>query len=92
MYLKSLNFRFTALFSGILILCSLLLFVFTYLFLSTSLRRDQYAAMQSRLLEFWAIYQAGKIELVRKELTLERLLSEERLFMLRIAGSENNTL
>jgi heavy metal sensor kinase len=92
MSLRSLNVRFTALFSGTFILGSLLLSLTTYFFLAGSLQRDEYAEIRSRLLEFWAIYQTGKIELVRKELTVERLITEQRLFMLRIAGRGNNTL
>lgn len=92
MSLKSLNFRFAALFAGIFIVGSLLLSLITYAFLVNSLRRDDYAEIQSRLLEFWAIYQTGRIELVRKELTLERMVMEERIYMLRIAGGRNNTL
>jgi heavy metal sensor kinase len=89
---RSLSRRFTALFTGIFVAGSLLLAVTTYAFLANSLRRDDSVEMRSRLLEFWAIYQTGKIELIRKELTLERLVMEERLFMLRIAGRNNNTL
>jgi signal transduction histidine kinase len=92
MFSRSLSFRFTALFSGFFAVGSALLFLFTYLFLSGSLHRDDAAAIRSKLLEFWAVYQTGKIELVRRELNLERLITEERLFMLRIAGRRNNTL
>jgi signal transduction histidine kinase len=92
MSLKSLNFRFTALFAGVFVLGSVLLAVTTYAFLANSLRHDDYAEIRSRLLEFWAIYQTGRIELVRKELTLERMVVEDRIYMLRIAGRGNNTL
>jgi len=89
---KSLSFRFTALFAGIFIAGSLLLAVTTYAFLANSFHRDDYEEIHSRLLEFWAIYETGKIELIRKDLTLERLVMEDRLYMLRIAGRRNNTL
>jgi len=92
MSLKSLSYRFTALFAGIFIAGSLLLATTTYAFLANSFRHDDYEELHSRLLEFWAVYQTGKIELIRKEMTLERLASEERLYMLRIAGRRNNTL
>ena len=89
---RSLSRRFTVLFTGLFVAGSLFLAITTYAFLANSLRRDDWAEIRSRLLEFWAIYQTGKIELIRKELTLERLVMEERLFMLRIAGRNNNTL
>jgi heavy metal sensor kinase len=92
MSLKSLNIRLTGIFAGIFIVGALLLSLTTYAFLANSLRKDDYAEIRSRLLEFWAIYQTGKIELVRQELSLERLVMEERLYMLRIAGGRNNTL
>jgi heavy metal sensor kinase len=92
MFSKSLSFRFTALFSGFFALGSALLFLFTYLFLAGSLHREDIADMRSKLLEFWAVYQTGRTELVRRELSLERMVTEERPFMLRIAGRRNNTL
>jgi hypothetical protein len=78
--------------AGIFVVGSLLLAVATCAFLANSICRDEYAEIRSRLLEFWAIYQTGKIELIRKSLTLERLVMEERLYMLRIASRGNNTL
>ena len=89
---RSLSFRLAALFAGLFIAGSLLLAAATYAFLANSLRRDDSAEIRSRLLEFWAIYQTGRLDLVRRELTLERLVMEERLYMLRIAGRSNNTL
>ena len=89
---KSLSFRLTIIFAAVFVAGSLLLAAATYALLANSLRRDDSAEIRSRLLEFWAIYQTGKLELIRKELTLERLVMEERLYMLRIAGRSNNTL
>jgi heavy metal sensor kinase len=90
---KSLSFRLTTLFAAVFLAGSLLLALATYALLANSLRRDDSAELRSRLLEFWAIYQTGKLELIRKELTLERLVMAERLYMLRIAnGRSNNTL
>jgi heavy metal sensor kinase len=92
MFSKSLSFRFTILFSGSFAVGSALLFLFTYLFLAGSLHREDVADMRSKLLEFWAVYQTGRTELVRRELSMERMVTEERPFMLRIAGRRNNTL
>ncbi len=92
MFLRRLNLRITALFSALFIGGSLILFAVTYLLLYSSIRRDEFGEIQSRLLEFWAIYQTGSLELLRSEVSVERFLSDERLYMVRIAGRSNNTL
>lgn len=89
---KSLNLRFTAVFTGIFILGAILLSTATYVILENSMRRDDYSEARSRLLEFWATYRTGGLNLVRSELSFERMVMEDRLYMVRIAGAGNNTL
>jgi len=92
MFSKRLDLRLAAVFSGIFLGGTLLLFAGTYLLLYTSLRLDEYKQIRSRLLEFWAQYQAGGLEALRTEVLIEKSLEYHRPFLLRVAGPHNNTL
>jgi len=67
MFSKSLNLRLAAVFSGIFLAGTLLLFAGTYLLLYSSVRREHIQMVQSRLLEFWAMYQTGGIAALKAE-------------------------
>ncbi len=92
MYLRSFRFRITLLFTIIFLLCSLILYVASYFIISSSIISEEYAFLESKLLEYWAIYQTGSLDLLIKEISLQRFLKEEKLYMVRIAGRYNNTL
>lgn len=89
---KSLNLRFTAVFTGIFIIGAILLSVITYAVLDNSMRRDDYSQANAKLLEFWAIYRTGGLGLLRNELSLEKMVLEDNLYMLRVASKYNSTL
>jgi signal transduction histidine kinase len=91
MFLRSFKFRITLVFTAIFISCSAVLFVTAYLVTGTSLANEERALLRSRLLEFWAVYQTGRVDLVRTELTLERVYRDERAFSLRITDPFNGT-
>jgi len=91
MFLKSLKFRLTALYSTLVILSSLTLFGIAYTLLYSSLRAEGESARQSALLGFWALYQNGGLEKVRQEMAMERSL-QPRPTLIRVAGKLNNTL
>jgi signal transduction histidine kinase len=92
MYLKHLNLRLAAVFSGIFLASTLLLFAGTYLLLYSSVRREQTRQVQARLLEFWAMYQTGGIEALKAEVVAEKNQESRRPFLLRVAGRVNTTL
>jgi signal transduction histidine kinase len=89
---KRLDLRLAAVFSAIFLAGALLLFAGTYLLLYSSLKRDEYFQIQSRLLELWAQYQTGGLEALRTEILIEKSLEYHRPFMLRVAGPYNSTL
>jgi signal transduction histidine kinase len=92
MYSKPLNLKLALLFSSIFILIAAVLFLLSYLLLSSSLRSEELREMRSRMLELWAAYQTGSLGTLQREIDLERQLQEERQFMIRVAGPRNNTL
>jgi signal transduction histidine kinase len=92
MFLKSLNLRLAALFSALFLVCAIVLFSGTYFLLYSSLRREEYYRIQSRLLEFWALYQSGGIDALKTEIIVEKSLEYRRPFLLRVANDANATL
>lgn len=88
----ALYLKLALLFSSIFILIAAVLFLFSYLLLSSSLRSEELREMRSRMLELWAAYQTGSLGTLQREIDLERQLQEERLFMIRVAGPRNDTL
>jgi hypothetical protein len=92
MFSKSLNLRLAAVFSGIFLAGTLLLFAGTYLLLYSSVRREHIQMVQSRLLEFWAMYQTGGIAALKAEVVAERNQESRRPFLLRVVATDNSTL
>jgi signal transduction histidine kinase len=91
MFLKSFKTRITLLFTVIFLLCSTGLYFTAYVIISSSELGEERALLRSRLLEFWAVYETGNVDLVKKEVTLERMYKDERVYVLRIADRYNNT-
>ncbi len=92
MYLKSLKLRLIAVFTSVFIVSIVVLYVASYFLLSSSLRQEEQRFMNSQALQFWAVYQTGGLQAVRRELTLERALSETNRFFVRVASPLNTTL
>ncbi len=89
---KRLNIRITFLSSLIITASLLLMFVLVYLLLSNSLRRERQAEIKLRLLETWAQYQTGGLDLIAKELSAETRLGAADVFLARVAGEDGRTL
>ena len=92
MFLKSLNFKIAALFSGIFILASAVLFSVSYLFQYNVLVREDVRSLDARTIEFWAVYQTGGAVAIKRALNIETFLTDYDPFLLRIASSTNRTL
>jgi signal transduction histidine kinase len=89
--LRSFQSRVTIAFTLIFLACSIALFLAAYLITSQSVENEERALLRSLLLEFWAVYQTGNVDLLGTELTLERVYSYDRPFTLRIADQFNVT-
>jgi signal transduction histidine kinase len=70
----------------------MLLFFITYTLLFTSLKRQQDLEVQSRLLEFWALYQINGIDLLEKEVFVHSYIGRGESFLIRVSDAHNNTL
>ncbi len=87
-----INLRLAALYSIVFILSSLLLFGLIYLFLSSTLKKDDFNSIRFKLLELWASYETGGVQALNRQVSLEKLLGERRVSMVRVADSWNSTL
>ena len=92
MFLKSLNFKIAALFSGIFILASAILFSVSYLFQYNALVREDVRNLDARTIEFWAVYQTGGAVAVQQALNIETFLTDYDPFLLRIASGTSSAL
>ncbi len=90
--LGSFKSRITIAFTLIFLACSIALFFTAYLITSQSAENEEKAILRSRLLEFWAMYQTGSVDLVSAELSLQRVYSDERAFSLRVTDPFNRTI
>jgi signal transduction histidine kinase len=89
---KTVSFKLTVWYSGIFILSFLLLFLLAYFLLSSSLNRQDKEAIQLKLKELLALYQTGGIELLEREVSIEKKFEKQNSFFIRLAGPENKTL
>jgi signal transduction histidine kinase len=90
--IKSFKARIVLAFTVIFLVCSAALYLVAYLVTSQSVDAEERALLRSLLLEFWAVYQTGNVELVQNQLTLERVYRDERPFSVRVADPYNRTL
>jgi signal transduction histidine kinase len=89
---KTVGFRLTVWYSGIFILSSLLLFSLAYFLLSSSLNKQDKEAIQYKLKELSTIYQTGGLELLEREVSIEKKFKKKGPFFIRLGGPDNKTL
>src|SRR5215469_641668 len=85
---KTIGFRLIVWYSGIFVLSALLLFVLTYLLLSSSLDQKIREDVHSKLEEYAAQYRAGGLEGLKREVALERKSGKDTPFFVRVRGSQ----
>jgi len=90
--LRSLNVRLALLFSVLFTALALILFVLSYVLLLSTLRREKEQEIRSRMLEFWALYQANGLQLLEEELVSDSLVARRGVYLVRIADGENETI
>ena len=89
---KTIGFRLTVWYSSILIVSFLMVFVFAYFFLSSSIRKYDRDNIQTELNECASQYQKGGLEALQKEVEFEKHASGRNSFVVRLAGPENKTI
>ena len=92
MYLKSLRFRLITVFAAVFIVGTAALYAVTYLLFSSSLLQDERRLLESKLLEFWAVYQTGRSAALQREFALEKFPSVSAPFYVRLSDRENEGL
>ena len=92
MYLKSLKFRFTIVFSMVFIAGATALYVVSYVLVSSFLQREEQELLDAKFLEFWAVYQTGRTAAIQREFSPENLVTESTAFFVRIANRKNVTM
>ena len=89
---KTVGFRLTVWYSGIFIFSSLLLFGLAYFLLSSSLSKQDHEAIQLKLKELSAFFESGGMELLEREITIEKKFEKKTPFFIRLSGRGNRTL
>jgi signal transduction histidine kinase len=89
---KTIGFRLTIWYSLISIVSFLILFVFVYLSLSSSIRTFDRENIQTELNECLTQYQREGIEGLRKEVEFEKHTTGRNSFFVRLATAENKTI
>ena len=87
-----INLRLAAQYSIVFILSSMLLFGLIHLFLSSTLKKDDFNSIRYKLLELWASYETGGVQALNRQVSLGKLLGERRVSMVRVADSFNSTI
>ncbi|MCK5201956.1 MAG: hypothetical protein KAR21_26565, partial [Spirochaetales bacterium] len=89
---KKIHLRLALIFSLIFIISSVILFVFSFFFLYSSMNGAEEEETNRRLLNYWALFQSEGIDLVILEIEKESFLYGDRPFFARIADNTNMTL
>ncbi len=90
MFYRSLKTRITLLFVLLTLVTVLILFGASYLFLEQALIQDSLEEVKSILLNMWAQYEAGGLELLAREISFHRFT--DRAYLVRVADRDNRTL
>lgn len=90
-FILSTRVRLTLLYTGISILSVVVLFGLSFFSLYRTLQQDETRDMQQRLLSYWAQFQTGGIEYLRRQIEVDNLIVGERPFVVRIANRNNDT-
>ena len=89
---KRIGFRLTVWYSGIFIISTLILFVIAYFLLSSSLSREDHNSIQLKLKELSALYQAGGIDQLKREVAIDKKFLKTSPFFIRLSDERNRTL
>src|SRR5258708_7511547 len=89
---RTITFRLILWYSAFFILSTSFLFVLAYFLLSSSVRQKDREETHQKLGEYAAQYQAGGIEALKKEVSLEGGSGKENPLFVRVVGPQNRTL
>lgn len=88
---RTLGFRLTLWYSTIFILSALVLFILSYLLLSSSIQENR-DKIQAKLREYRSLYQGAGLDAVKKRVNVPQRASRRTAFFVRVADLQNKTL
>jgi signal transduction histidine kinase len=89
---KTIGFRLTVWYSSILVVSFLVLFVFAYVYLWSSIRKYDRDIIQTELNECVTQFQRGGVEGLQKEVEFEKQVTGGNPFFVRLSTAENKTI
>ena len=89
---KKIGFRLTVWYSSILTVSFLMVFVFAYLFLSSSIRKYDRDNIRTELNECANQYQKGGLEALQREVEFEKHATGRNSFFVRLTGPEDKAV
>src|SRR2546425_10970606 len=89
---KTITFRLILWYSAFFVLSTSFLFLLAYFLLSSSVRQKDREETHQKLGEYAAQYQAGGIEALKKEVSLEGGSGKENPLFVRVVGPQNRTV
>ncbi|MBW2108445.1 MAG: HAMP domain-containing histidine kinase [Deltaproteobacteria bacterium] len=88
---KTVGFRLTAWYSAIFIFSAILLFGFSYFYISASLKKQEHRAISAELKQLASLYAMGGLDYVERKVTAHRKFERDKPFLVRIGGPNNET-
>ncbi|MDC7126217.1 MAG: HAMP domain-containing protein, partial [Spirochaetales bacterium] len=85
------EWKFTAIFGAIFWITAIILYAFVFLYIYTELRQESRMGIQVRLLGYWAVEKSSGLDELKDTIDVNKILSGEEPFFVRIADSLNNT-
>lgn len=88
---KTIGFRLTAWYSTIFLFSAILLFGFSYFYISISLKKQDRRAISAQLKQLASLYAVGGLDYVERNVTAPRKFEQEKPFLVRIGNPKNET-
>ncbi len=85
------NLKLTAIFGAVFWLTAIVLYLFVFIYIYTTLRQEDRTSLQVRLLGYWAIERSGGLDLLAESVDVNTILPGEAPFFVRISDEFNST-
>ena len=89
---KTIGFKLTFWYSGLFVFSVLLLFLFAYFYLETTLVRRDHEEIQAKLQELKVLYESGGLPLMERNLRASQKFPGKNRFLIRLSDRRNRTV
>ncbi|MBI9107503.1 MAG: HAMP domain-containing protein [Spirochaetales bacterium] len=86
------DLKFSVIFGSVFWISALIIYLFVFIYIFSTLRQEARSGIQVRLLGYWAIDQSGGHGVLKDSIDVDVLLSGEAPFFVRISDDFNNTV